>query len=117
MHFLHLPFKMPSRILKEKMLVFTKTKKKSVMNIFKKILGLFAMFLWAFSGIAQDQNFSQFYELPLMRNPALGGIFDCNLRVKSVFRKQWQSVTVPYQTAAVSMEMKLPSNTGNWHNL
>ena len=87
------------------------------MNTFKKMLGLGALVLWTFSTIAQDQNFSQFYELPLMRNPALGGIFDCNFRVKSVFRKQWQSVTVPYQTAAISMEMKLPSGTGNWHNL
>ena len=76
-------------------------------------MGLFVIVFWTFTGIAQDQNFSQFFELPLMRNPALGGIFDCNFRVKSVFRKQWQSVTVPYQTAAVSMEMKLPSGTGN----
>ena len=87
------------------------------MNIFKKMVGMLTIVLWALPGIAQDQNFSQFYELPLMRNPALGGIFDCNFRVKSVFRKQWQSVTVPYQTAAVSMEMKLPTGTGNWHNL
>ncbi len=66
---------------------------------------------------AQDYNFSQFYELPLMRNPALAGIFDCNFRVKSVYRNQWQQVTVPYKTAGISAEMKFPAGNGNWHSL
>jgi type IX secretion system PorP/SprF family membrane protein len=75
--------------------------------------------LLAMCGIAlgQDHNFSQFYELPLMRNPALAGIFDCNFRVKSVYRSQWQSVTVPYQTAGLSAEMKLPAGSDDWHTL
>lgn len=64
---------------------------------------------------SQDHNFSQFYELPLMRNPALAGIFDCNFRVKSVYRSQWQSVTVPYQTAGLSAEMKFPAGSDDWH--
>ncbi len=68
-------------------------------------------------GFSQDLNFSQFYEQPLLRNPALAGIFDCNFRVKSVYRNQWQSVTVPYRTAGLSAEMKMPGNNGNWHNL
>lgn len=66
---------------------------------------------------SQDLNFSQFYEQPLLRNPALGGIFDCNFRVKSVFRNQWQSVTVPYRTGGLSAEMKFPGNAGSWHNV
>lgn len=65
---------------------------------------------------AQDYNFSQFYELPLLRNPALAGIFDCNFRVKSVYRNQWQSVTVPYRTTGLSAEMKFSAGRGNWHN-
>lgn len=65
---------------------------------------------------SQDLNFSQFHEQPLLRNPALAGIFDCNFRVKSVYRNQWQSVTVPYRTAGLSAEMKFPGNNGNWHN-
>lgn len=66
--------------------------------------------------VAQDYNFSQFYELPLLRNPALAGVFDCNLRLKSVYRSQWQSVTVPYQTGSMSAEIKTPlSRNGDWN--
>jgi len=57
---------------------------------------------------AQDLTFSQFYEQPLLRNPALAGVFNEDVRVVGAFRNQWQSVTVPYQTEALSAEIKLP---------
>jgi len=57
---------------------------------------------------AQDLNFSQFYEKPLLRNPALAGVFDGDIRVTGIFRNQWQSVTVPYQTGGLSTEIKFP---------
>lgn len=69
--------------------------------------------LLTFSGFsvkAQDLNFSQFYELPLLRNPALAGIFKGDMRIQSVHRNQWQSVTVPYQTTGLSAEVILPVN-------
>lgn len=56
---------------------------------------------------AQDIHFSQFYEFPLLRNPALAGIFNGNFRLSAAYRNQWQSVTVPYRTMALSGEMKL----------
>jgi type IX secretion system PorP/SprF family membrane protein len=62
--------------------------------------------LLAIVGFSQDINFSQFYELPLLRNPSLAGIYKGDLRVSSVYRNQWQSVTVPYQTSALSVEIK-----------
>ena len=55
---------------------------------------------------AQDFTFSQFYEMPLMRNPALAGIFEGGIRVESAYRSQWSSVTVPYDTKALSTEVK-----------
>lgn len=55
----------------------------------------------------QDIHFSQFYEFPLLRNPALAGIFSGNLRLTGAYRNQWQSVTVPYRTMAISGECKL----------
>jgi hypothetical protein len=42
----------------------------------------------------QDFTFSQFYEQPLMRNPALAGVFTGDLRVSGAYRNQWASVTV-----------------------
>ncbi len=59
---------------------------------------------------AQDLNFSQFYELPLLRNPALAGIFIGDIRIQSVYRNQWQSVTVPYRTSGLSAEVNFPMN-------
>ena len=57
---------------------------------------------------AQDIHFSQFSETPLLRNPALAGIFYGDIRVQAVFRNQWQSVTVPFQTSSVNAEYKMP---------
>lgn len=60
------------------------------------------------SSIAQDFSFSQFYEMPMLRNPALSGIFNGDLRVSSVYRSQWESISVPYITSALGIEYKLP---------
>ena len=59
------------------------------------------------STCAQDVNLSQFYELPLLRNPALAGIFGGDMRLVSAYRNQWQSISsFPYQTKALSAEFK-----------
>ncbi len=57
---------------------------------------------------SQDIHFSQFFETPLLRNPALAGLFAGDLRIQAVYRTQWQSVTVPYQTTSLNGEYKLP---------
>jgi type IX secretion system PorP/SprF family membrane protein len=57
---------------------------------------------------AQDFTFSQFYEMPLLRNPALAGVFKGDLRVATAHRNQWSSVTVPFKTTAMDLEWKLP---------
>lgn len=61
----------------------------------------------SFRGSAQDIHFSQFYEAPLLRNPALAGLFSGDLRLQTVYRTQWQSVTAPYQTTSINGEFKL----------
>jgi type IX secretion system PorP/SprF family membrane protein len=58
-------------------------------------------------GSAQDIHFSQFFEAPLLRNPALAGLFSGDLRLQSVYRTQWQDVSVPYQTTSFNGEVKL----------
>jgi type IX secretion system PorP/SprF family membrane protein len=62
---------------------------------------------------AQDLTFSQFYEQPLLRNPALLGVFTGDMRISMAFRDQWASVTIPYRTATLSVEYKLPSSKNN----
>ena len=54
----------------------------------------------------QDINYSQFYELPLLRNPALAGIFNGNVRFTAAYRNQWESITAPYRTMALGTEIK-----------
>ncbi|RYZ46648.1 MAG: type IX secretion system membrane protein PorP/SprF, partial [Sphingobacteriales bacterium] len=65
------------------------------------------------SGSAQDINFSQFYELPLLRNPALAGAFKGDIRVTTAFRSQWGSVTTPYQTVGLGAELRLTAGEGS----
>ena len=62
---------------------------------------------------AQDIHLSQFYETPLLRNPALAGIFTGDFRIEAVYRNQWSSITIPYQTGALSGEAKFPIGKHN----
>jgi type IX secretion system PorP/SprF family membrane protein len=62
--------------------------------------------------LSQDIHFSQFYEAPLLRNPSLAGIFSGDIRLQAVYRNQWQSVTVPFQTTSLNGEYKLPVGHG-----
>ncbi len=76
----------------------------------KKFLRLILFFLVLKSNAAftQDINFSQFSEIPLLRNPSLAGIFEGDYRITSAFRNQWQSVTTPYKTFGLGLEYKRP---------
>jgi type IX secretion system PorP/SprF family membrane protein len=81
--------------------------------VMKKILPQFVFAAIIITGItanAQDVGFSQYYDQPFQRNPALSGIFTGDVRVTGSFRNQWQSVTVPYRTYGLSGELKLPAN-------
>ncbi len=71
-----------------------------------KILFLIIANLTAHTLCAQDFTFSQFYEMPMMRNPAIAGIFTGDIRVQAAYRNQWASVTTPYKTMALSAELK-----------
>lgn len=55
---------------------------------------------------AQDLHFSQFFETPLLRNPALAGIFEGDVRIQGVYRDQWNSVTNGYRTGSLNGEYK-----------
>jgi type IX secretion system PorP/SprF family membrane protein len=55
---------------------------------------------------AQDIHFSQFYEAPLLRNPALAGIFTGDYRIQTLFRDQWNSFNNAYRTGSLSGEYK-----------
>ncbi|MCP9751205.1 PorP/SprF family type IX secretion system membrane protein [Ferruginibacter sp. HRS2-29] len=55
----------------------------------------------------QDIHFSQMFETPLLRNPALAGIFSGDIRVQTVYRSQYNAVSHAYQTTSANMEYKM----------
>ncbi len=55
---------------------------------------------------AQDIHLSQFFETPLLRNPALAGIFTGDVRTQMVYRNQWKAVGYAYATKTFSAEYK-----------
>jgi type IX secretion system PorP/SprF family membrane protein len=79
----------------------------------KKGLTILLLSFFAASLNAQDIHFSQFFETPLLRNPALAGIFSGDVRVQSVYRDQWNSVTQAYKTGSLNIEYKKPVGRGD----
>ncbi len=78
-----------------------------------KIFYLRSVFVFGMLGIAvtitaQDIHFSQFYETPLYRNPALAGIVNGDIRVQALYRTQWNSIAHAYKTGSLNAEYKMP---------
>lgn len=51
-----------------------------------------------------DPHFSQYYAYPLWLNPALTGVMDGDFRLTANYKRQWASITDPYQTEALSFD-------------
>jgi type IX secretion system PorP/SprF family membrane protein len=79
----------------------------------QRIVSVFAACIFTLQCYAQEIHFSQIFETPLLRNPALAGIFNGDIRVQSVYRSQWNSVTDAYRTVSANMEYKLPIGMGD----
>jgi len=82
-------------------------------GLHKPLLTILLLFAIGSKVIAQDIHFSQFFETPLLRNPALAGIFSGDVRVQAVYRNQWNSVTTAYQTGSFNAEYKKPVGRGD----
>lgn len=62
---------------------------------------------------AQDLHFSQFYQHPLHYNPAQTGVFQGLWRASGIYRGQWTSVPVNYQSFAGAFDYKLVQRENN----
>jgi len=67
------------------------------------LLGLFFCFSPV---VAQDLHYSQFYLNPTHLSPASTGVFEGKWRVAGLYRSQWQSVPVAYETYSLSADWK-----------
>lgn len=91
----------------------TKSGKIMKKGLCKPLLAIILLLVISLHNYAQDIHFSQFFETPLLRNPALAGIFSGDVRVQMVYRNQWNSVTTPYQTGSFNGEYKKPVGKGD----
>ncbi|PSL33075.1 PorP/SprF family type IX secretion system membrane protein [Chitinophaga ginsengisoli] len=77
-------------------------------QIFKHIAGCIMLLTAAFEGNAQDMHFSQYFNSPLLTNPAnTGFIPDGNYRIGINYRNQWASIPVPYKTMSAFGDFQL----------
>ncbi|NTW33895.1 MAG: PorP/SprF family type IX secretion system membrane protein, partial [Bacteroidetes bacterium] len=53
----------------------------------------------------QDIHFSQYFNSPLLTNPALTGAVKSNFRLVTNYKEQWRSIATPYKTFAFSYDM------------
>lgn len=71
----------------------------------KKITLITAAFLAAsFFASAQDLHYSQFYLAPLNANPGNTGAINSDIRVYTLYRMQWFTVTNPYKTFNIALD-------------
>jgi len=69
-----------------------------------KYLILLFLFISSFSE-AQDIHFSQMNTAPLYMNPATTGFFNGDYRLTAIYRNQWATVTIPYNTISTSVDL------------
>ncbi len=56
---------------------------------------------------AQDIHYSQFYNTPLIVNPALTGVFGEDQRAMIIYRNQYSTVATPYTTYGASFDTRI----------
>lgn len=69
-----------------------------------KIILLATLICCARNAYSQDIHFSQFYNLPMLVNPATTGNFDGDWQASAAYRNQWKAIAQPFRTLAVSYE-------------
>lgn len=87
--------------------------KRNYMGFIGKLVLTIALMVSYIFSYCQDIHLSQFFNTPLLRNPALAGIFTGDIRVQAVYRNQWQSIGFPYQTNVLGIEYKFPVGSGD----
>ena len=75
---------------------------RTLMMFFILLLFIFIPFF----PMAQDIHFSQFMSSPMNMNPAQTGNFNGSYRFIGNGRRQWSSVTIPYQTFGISADAR-----------
>lgn len=75
------------------------------------------LFVIASTVSAQDIHFSQFNDLPMVLNPALSGNMDGTIRAGTIYRNQWNSVSVPFESTGLYADFKAKPKFLNGKNI
>ena len=75
------------------------------------VLALVIVYTYGVKG--QDIHFSQFYETPLLMNPANSGFFNGDIRGIVNYKNQWASIGNPYTTGMFSVDGGILKNKIN----
>jgi len=86
-------------------------------QLYRKLFFIACSLQLSVVAFSQDIHFSQFFEAPLYRNPALAGIVNGDYRIQTVYRSQWNSITDAYKTTSVNAEYKLPIRNDDYLTL
>lgn len=79
-------------------------KKRIIITISAFVLALSA----AYTGMAQGIHFSQYYNSPMLQNPANTALMsDYDYRAGVNYRNQWAAIPVPYNTASAWIDLQL----------
>lgn len=79
----------------------------------KKVFTIITAVFCGFAAIAQDIHYTQFYNAPLITNPAMTGLTKGSYRVGIIYRNQWFSgvssgfLNSPYQTPSVFCDVPI----------
>jgi len=87
------------------------------MKKFLYLIAITTLFNGVTASFAQGIHFSQFYNAPILMNPANAGLLPADdYRVGINYRKQWASVPVPFTTTSVygDFQMMRNKNQTNW---
>jgi type IX secretion system PorP/SprF family membrane protein len=77
------------------------------MNLSPKLV-IFGLLL-SIKVAAQDAHFSQFYEAPLLLNPARAGFVNGTFQLTGIYRSQWKEVTIPFKTLSGTANVNVPA--------
>jgi len=78
---------------------------------------MFSVLLGSFAGSAQNIHFSQYYNAPMLINPANTGLMpEYDFRLGLNYRNQWEIIPVPYNTFSGFADCKVGGNKENSNN-
>lgn len=84
------------------------------MRRLNKIILIIGFVLPARYALAQDHQYSQFFNSPVYLNPALNGQFEGDLRMNLIYRSQWTSLQNNPTYVTASIDYKIPRYSGGF---